>query len=174
MEISRKYIESLGGFSGELPSTINLMLNVIPSNVPRRLALAIVLSELTTFISSFRNNIQLNTDSTKHKTYVPTNLFLMGLAPSGVSKDRTRGLIKDLMKGGYEVLDKYLKDEAIRKAKGVSVMETGNETTTQGKELFFPIRTAIYGCPKGPDLPLLFSILGKKEILKRISKLIIS
>ena len=54
------------------------------------------------------------------------------------------------------------------------VMETGNETTTQGKELFFPIRTAIYGCPKGPDLPLLFSILGKKEILKRISKLIIS
>ena len=50
------------------------------------------------------------------------------------------------------------------------VMNIGKEISLSGKSLFFPIRTAIYGEPKGPDLVLLFNILGKKEVINRLSQ----
>jgi glutamyl/glutaminyl-tRNA synthetase len=48
----------------------------------------------------------------------------------------------------------------------------GDEFGVKGKDLFFPVRIALYGDPKGPDIPLIFSILGKDEILIRLSKVI--
>jgi len=48
------------------------------------------------------------------------------------------------------------------------VMNAGKELSLSGKDLFFPVRTAIYGEPKGPDLPLLFTILGKEEVINRL------
>ncbi|MDP6852889.1 MAG: glutamate--tRNA ligase [Candidatus Marinimicrobia bacterium] len=50
------------------------------------------------------------------------------------------------------------------------VMNIGKEISLSGKSLFFPIRTAIYGEPKGPDLVLLFNILGKKEVINRLNQ----
>ena len=50
------------------------------------------------------------------------------------------------------------------------ILKAGKELSLSGKDLFFPIRTAIYGEPKGPDLPLLFNILGKEEILNRLNQ----
>ena len=52
------------------------------------------------------------------------------------------------------------------------LMETGNEIGIEGRDLFFPVRIALYGDSKGPDIPLIFSILGRKETLRRLEKYI--
>ena len=50
------------------------------------------------------------------------------------------------------------------------LMETGKELGIIGKELFSPIRIALYGDSKGPDIPIIFSILGRLETMHRIEK----
>lgn len=52
------------------------------------------------------------------------------------------------------------------------IMESGKSVGVKGKDLFHPIRIVLYGNPKGPDIPLLFSILGRNEILSRLSNII--
>ena len=52
------------------------------------------------------------------------------------------------------------------------LMEIGNEMGIKGKNLFFPVRIALYGDSKGPDIPLIFSILGREETLRRLEKYI--
>ena len=51
-------------------------------------------------------------------------------------------------------------------------MEIGAKLKINGKDLFHPIRNALYGNPAGPDLPIIFSILGRDETLIRLSKCI--
>ena len=53
-----------------------------------------------------------------------------------------------------------------------NIMEIGNEMNIKGKALFFPVRIALYGDSKGPDIPLIFSILGKAETIQRLEKYI--
>jgi glutamyl/glutaminyl-tRNA synthetase len=52
------------------------------------------------------------------------------------------------------------------------VIEVGDEYGVNGKDLFFPVRIALYGDPKGPDIPLIFSILGRDETLIRLFQVI--
>ena len=52
------------------------------------------------------------------------------------------------------------------------IIEAGNSLGVKGKDLFHPIRTALYGDPKGPDIPLIFAILGRDEALRRFSQVI--
>jgi len=52
------------------------------------------------------------------------------------------------------------------------VIEVGDEFSVKGRDLFSPIRIALYGNPKGPDIPLIFSILGRDETLIRLSQVI--
>ena len=42
----------------------------------------------------------------------------------------------------------------------------------KGKELFFPIRLAIWGDIHGPDIGLIIKILGKEKTLNRLNKAI--
>ena len=53
-----------------------------------------------------------------------------------------------------------------------TIIEYGKKLSLKGKDLFFPIRTALYGEPKGPDLPVILDILGQKETIKRIEKVL--
>ena len=52
------------------------------------------------------------------------------------------------------------------------VIEAGYECGVKGNDLFSPVRIALYGDPKGPDIPLIFSILEKDETLIRLSQVI--
>ena len=52
------------------------------------------------------------------------------------------------------------------------VIEAGDGLGLRGKKLFFPVRIALYGDPAGPDIPLIFSILGRDEALSRLSQVI--
>ena len=50
------------------------------------------------------------------------------------------------------------------------LMDTGKTLGIKGKDLFFPVRLVLYGNTKGPDIQLIFSILGRTETLQRLSK----
>ena len=52
------------------------------------------------------------------------------------------------------------------------ILESGESVGVKGRDLFYPIRIVLYGDTKGPDIPLLFSILGRNEILSRLSNII--
>jgi glutamyl-tRNA synthetase len=51
-----------------------------------------------------------------------------------------------------------------------TVDEIGKELSLKGKDLYWPIRVAISGSNKGPDLGLVISLLGKERIKSRIER----
>ncbi|MBC8414838.1 MAG: glutamate--tRNA ligase [Candidatus Cloacimonetes bacterium] len=42
----------------------------------------------------------------------------------------------------------------------------------KGKDLYFPLRLALFGSVHGPELPVIFDILGKEETIKRFTKIL--
>ena len=161
MLVSKKFIESKGGFKKELPYIIDIMVKSIPKEVPRTLALTIVLSEVSAFISSFRNNILLNTPSKKIKTLVPTNTYIFALSPSGISKDRTKNTIHKLLAGGYKELDKSIKAELKSNAKQMAIAE-GDEEANYYRYMEAPINPEFnFGTSAGVAANI--SDLGNKQ-----------
>ena len=53
------------------------------------------------------------------------------------------------------------------------IKKTSEKFSVKGKNLYFPIRLALYGKCHGPDLPIIIDILGKNEVIKRFQNLII-
>ena len=51
-------------------------------------------------------------------------------------------------------------------------MESGEKLNLKGKDLFYPLRMALYGNSDGPDIPIIYSILEKNEIINRLLKVI--
>ena len=60
-------------------------------------------------------------------------------------------------------IDEWTKENIKQKFK-----EIGKKVDAKGKNLFMPIRLIITGREHGPDLMQILTILGKKEVLKRI------
>jgi len=48
------------------------------------------------------------------------------------------------------------------------IQKTSEKLTVKGKNLYFPLRLAMIGDTHGPDLPALYNILGKDEVVKRL------
>jgi glutamyl-tRNA synthetase len=46
------------------------------------------------------------------------------------------------------------------------------ELGIKGKDLYFPLRLALFGSVHGPELPVIFDILGKNEVINRLQKLV--
>ena len=57
-----------------------------------------------------------------------------------------------------------------RKGYIIGVLGENDFTLIKGKELFFPIRFAIWGDVHGPDIGLIIKILGKQKTLDRLKK----
>ena len=52
------------------------------------------------------------------------------------------------------------------------ISKTNDDLGIKGKDLFFPMRLAIYGECKGPDIPSIYHILGRDEIIARLNSVI--
>ncbi|NOZ08665.1 MAG: glutamate--tRNA ligase [FCB group bacterium] len=50
------------------------------------------------------------------------------------------------------------------------IQKTTDELGISGKNLYWPLRIALYGSPHGPDIPTLLKILGLKESIKRLQR----
>jgi glutamyl/glutaminyl-tRNA synthetase len=53
-----------------------------------------------------------------------------------------------------------------------AIKEISQETGVKGKNLYMPLRVALYGDFHGPEIPELIQILGKDETLARVEKLL--
>ena len=127
MQISKEYLESKGCFKTGHPAIVASMVNAMSPDVPKGLATVVVINALTHLISGFRNLIITNTTSKNVTSLIPTNTFTFALAPSGVSKDRTKNTARDMLAGGYEVLTQYIKNDNIERAKLKAIREGGDE-----------------------------------------------
>ena len=50
------------------------------------------------------------------------------------------------------------------------ISDIGNKMNLKGKDLFFPIRLAIWGDVHGPDIGLIIKILEKEKSLERLHR----
>ena len=48
--------------------------------------------------------------------------------------------------------------------------DIGKELTLKGKDLYWPVRVALSGSNKGPDLGLIISLLGKEKVKARVER----
>ena len=96
------------------------------------------------------------------------------------------GMPKDTMKDDKEEDSCHLKSESAKKlikfwldeCNAISdwnsdsinnlLEQTQKKLGIKGKDLYFPLRTALYGSPKGPDIPLISLILGKSLTINRL------
>lgn len=52
------------------------------------------------------------------------------------------------------------------------IKETTEETGLKGKNLYFPLRLALFGDVHGPDIPMIIDILGKEEAIARLKSVV--
>ena len=77
-----------------------------------------------------------------------------------------------------QLLFRFWVDELSKKDKWNTILleslisKTNDELDIKGKDLFFPMRLAIYGECKGPDIPTIYNILGHNEIISRLNSVI--
>ncbi|MBU4310165.1 glutamate--tRNA ligase [bacterium] len=76
------------------------------------------------------------------------------------SSKRVLSTLKNKLKEIKEITDKNFKS---------LVKEIEKETGYKGKDLYLPIRIALTGKNRGPELRFILPILGKKECLRRLS-----
>lgn len=50
------------------------------------------------------------------------------------------------------------------------IKKSSTELGIKGKDLYFPLRLALFGQVHGPNIPLLFRILGREEFLERLKR----
>ena len=89
-----------------------------------------------------------------------------------ISKEVRKILKKESSKRVLSALRNKLKkvNEITNKNFKLLMRDLGKETGYKGKDLYLPIRIALTGKNRGPELYLILPILGKRECLKRLSK----
>ncbi len=75
----------------------------------------------------------------------------------------------DVLAGFAELL-KDSEEHLTKEGCSERIKAVGKELGVKGKGLFIPIRVALTGCVHGPDLPIIISILGRDECLKRLGR----
>lgn len=94
------YIKEKTKKYNDLPEVITKGMEIITGQVPEKLKLAVVLSELITFCSHLRKSAELG-DGTK----VPSNAFVFALSASGTAKDRSVNACRAALSSAYEHLE---------------------------------------------------------------------
>jgi len=77
-------------------------------------------------------------------------------------------------KSSQKVLEFWAKNLAVKPTWNeeeikILIKKTIDTTGIKGKDLFFPLRLALFGATQGPDIPALIEILGTKESIKRLN-----
>lgn len=111
-ELLEKYVFEKIANEPQVPDIVLMGMDTISGDVPYRLKLGIVLSELITFASHTRKNIELYDG-----TLVPVNAIVFAASASGTSKDKALNAIRKALKTGYDQIEKQRGDFAEEKAR---------------------------------------------------------
>lgn len=138
LDIARAYLEAKGAFNSEPPLIIAKTADTIAfKTVPDKMKMTIAASELVTFASQFRRNIQ-HWDGAS----VPINAISVILTGSGKNKDSSVRAVRKIFKESYSTLDaarsELAKEEAKRLAKeaGESAWQPFYDSVTKPAPIF--------------------------------------
>ena len=111
-EVLYAYLKEKGAFNKrKLHPIVQKATEVVYSGIPYKLKVAMAISEVITFTSHLRKNIELFDG-----TIVPCNSIAFLLAKSGASKDSSVSAIRKAFKPAYNLIEQKRKD----KAKGIA------------------------------------------------------
>lgn len=138
LDVAKNYLESRGAFNNEPPLIISKTSDtIIFKTVPDKMKMTIAASELVTFASQFRRNIQ-HWDGAS----VPINAISVILTGSGKNKDSSVRAVRKIFKDSYSMIDsartKLAEEEAKRLAKeaGESAWQPFFDKETKPAPLF--------------------------------------
>ena len=120
--------------------------------------------QIDLMIESIRGNLDKFSDIDNEVNY----FFSTQAVPEKLTKFLNEG--SDLLKKLLENIeaDKYDFNDAV--ALKDAINQLGEELSLSGKKLFFPIRVAISSRQGGPDLGVIMHLLGKEEVINRITQ----
>jgi len=122
LELTKQYLEDKGAFSKEQSPIISKIADTIPfATVPERMKLTIAVSELMTFASQFRRNIN-HWDGTP----VPINSISFVVTGSGDHKDSSVRAARKCFSLGYNDIKERI--TTLAKAEARKKMQEAGET----------------------------------------------
>lgn len=153
LELTRKYLEDHGAFTGEQSPIIAKIAETIPyKTVPERMKLTIAVSELMTWASQFRRNIH-HWDGTS----VPVNAISFVVTASGEHKDSSVRAARKCFNPGYKLIQEAIDKQAEQEAK-----KEANESGEPDWKAFYKPPAPIFMSPTtGPGLIQHINDIGK-------------
>ena len=121
---------------------------------------------LTRIVSTVRENLMTLADIGDYLDIFNDDRYdISGEAAHLLESEGARGVLQALRKA----LDSLEDDETDLYGQTIAVVK--EKTGLTGKAIFMPIRTAITGRTRGPELDKVFAILGKASLLKRLARI---
>lgn len=121
-KLLKDYVESLTKDCSTYPEVVEKAINtIVGDEIPKKLKIAIALSELITFSSHLRKPIVLFDG-----TIVPTNAIVFTLSGSGQSKDKCLNAVRKSLSIAYSDLESQRKGFAEEKAKNMAIASGEN------------------------------------------------
>ena len=114
-KLLQDYVEKRTSSVDSYPEIVNQAMNTIQGDIPFKLKLAIVLSELITFSSHLRKPIELHDG-----TIVPTNAIVFALSASGTSKDKALNAVRKSLSYAYLYIEDCRNEFAKAKAESAA------------------------------------------------------
>ena len=144
LELTKAYLEERGAFTSDQSPIISKIASTIPfSTVPERMKLTIAVSELMTFASQFRRNIN-HWDGTP----VPINSISFVVTGSGDHKDSSVRAARKCFSHAYKDINERI--ETLAKVEARKRMEEAGE---KDPNLFYKKPAPIFMSPTtGPGL----------------------
>lgn len=150
LDLARNELESLGALTPKLNAIIQRVTNAIPfPTVSERMKAVIAVTQITTFASQFRRNLQL-----WDNTPVPINAISFVIVGSGAGKDSSVRAAERCFTVGYEVLEKQVTQQ-VKLAAIRAAAEAGEELPEEFsiyKKYMMPIPPVNMSITTGPGL----------------------
>jgi hypothetical protein len=121
-KLLEQYVRDRTEQVGSFPDIVQRGIDTISGEIPFKLKLAIVLSELITFSSHLRKSIRLYDG-----TLVPTNAIVFALSASGTSKDKSLNTLRKSLSDAYDDMEDQRREFAKEKAKKMAILEGESE-----------------------------------------------
>ena len=123
-----------GVFTNNLPTLITKVIKVNTFNIPYRMKALIAMSEVISFASQFKRNIQLPDD-----TIVPINAINFCIAPSGANKDSSLRATRRVFSKAYELIEAKREEYAV--ANAIELATAAGEEMADTPEVYKPYYT---------------------------------
>jgi len=122
---------------------------------------------LLRMIEAIRDNLETLADAGEYLRIFDDDRY--GICPDAAHLLET-GEAKRVLRAAYEALMRMGDDDTGPFEKWIGAVK--ERTGLKGKAVFMPLRAALTGRVRGPELDRIFALLGRDSLLKRLAKVL--